>query len=111
MLLLVVVLVVVGRAKAQGRGPHEEVPPSSCKAVSSSFGWVLLSSGPRPPGPAPPPPACVIRVERGAGHAGGMRQVVEIMNGFAANPNADPTFWKPAPLLASLAAAGKRFNG
>jgi len=41
----------------------------------------------------------------------GLARVVEIMNGFAANPNADPTFWKPAPLLASLAAAGKRFNG
>jgi 3-hydroxyacyl-CoA dehydrogenase len=41
----------------------------------------------------------------------GLPKVVEIMNGFAANPNADPTFWKPAPLLAKLAAAGKRFNG
>jgi 3-hydroxyacyl-CoA dehydrogenase len=41
----------------------------------------------------------------------GLPKVVEIMNGFAANPNADPSFWKPAPLLARLAAAGKRFNG
>jgi 3-hydroxyacyl-CoA dehydrogenase len=41
----------------------------------------------------------------------GLPKVVEIMNGFAANPNADPSFWKPAPLLATLAAAGKRFNG
>jgi 3-hydroxyacyl-CoA dehydrogenase len=41
----------------------------------------------------------------------GLPKVVEIMNGFAANPNADPSFWTPAPLLAKLAAAGKRFNG
>jgi len=41
----------------------------------------------------------------------GLPKVVEIMNGFAANPNADPEFWKPAPLLARLAAQGKRFNG
>jgi 3-hydroxyacyl-CoA dehydrogenase len=41
----------------------------------------------------------------------GLAKVVEIMKGFAANPNADPTFWKPAPLLARLAAEGKRFNG
>jgi 3-hydroxyacyl-CoA dehydrogenase len=41
----------------------------------------------------------------------GLPKVVEIMKGFAANPNADPTFWKPAPLLAKLAAEGKRFNG
>jgi 3-hydroxyacyl-CoA dehydrogenase len=41
----------------------------------------------------------------------GLPRVVEIMNGFAANKNADPTFWKPAPLLAKLADAGKRFNG
>jgi 3-hydroxyacyl-CoA dehydrogenase len=32
------------------------------------------------------------------------------MEGFAANPNADPGFWTPAPLLARLAAQGKRFN-
>jgi 3-hydroxyacyl-CoA dehydrogenase len=41
----------------------------------------------------------------------GLQKVVEIMKGFAANPNADPAFWTPAPLLARLAAAGKRFNG
>jgi 3-hydroxyacyl-CoA dehydrogenase len=41
----------------------------------------------------------------------GLPKVVEIMNGFAANPNADPEFWKSAPLLARLAAEGKRFNG
>jgi 3-hydroxyacyl-CoA dehydrogenase len=41
----------------------------------------------------------------------GLPKVVEIMKGFAANPNADPSFWKPAPLLATLATAGKRFNG
>jgi 3-hydroxyacyl-CoA dehydrogenase len=41
----------------------------------------------------------------------GLPKVVETMKGFAANPNADPTFWKPAPLLAKLAAEGKRFNG
>ncbi|HYF60492.1 MAG TPA: 3-hydroxyacyl-CoA dehydrogenase NAD-binding domain-containing protein [Burkholderiaceae bacterium] len=41
----------------------------------------------------------------------GLPKVVEIMKGFAANPNADPTFWTPAPLLAKLAADGKRFNG
>jgi len=32
------------------------------------------------------------------------------MNKFAQNPNADPAFWKPAPLLARLAAEGKSFN-
>jgi 3-hydroxyacyl-CoA dehydrogenase len=41
----------------------------------------------------------------------GLKKVVESMAGFAANPNADPAFWKPAPLLAKLAAEGKRFNG
>jgi len=41
----------------------------------------------------------------------GLPKVVEIMKGFAANQNADPEFWKPAPLLARLAAEGKRFNG
>ena len=41
----------------------------------------------------------------------GLPKVVEIMAGFAANPNADPTFWKPAPLLSRLAGQGKRFNG
>ena len=41
----------------------------------------------------------------------GLPQVVRIMQGFAANPNADPDFWKPAPLLARLAAEGRSFNG
>jgi len=41
----------------------------------------------------------------------GLPRVVEIMAGFAANPQADPASWTPAPLLARLAAAGKRFNG
>ena len=41
----------------------------------------------------------------------GLAKVVETMKGFAANPNADPSFWTPAPLLARLAAEGKRFNG
>jgi 3-hydroxyacyl-CoA dehydrogenase len=41
----------------------------------------------------------------------GLPKVVEIMKGFAANPQADPSFWTPAPLLAKLAAEGKRFNG
>jgi 3-hydroxyacyl-CoA dehydrogenase len=40
----------------------------------------------------------------------GLPKVVEIMKGFAANPHADPAFWTPAPLLARLAAEGKRFN-
>jgi 3-hydroxyacyl-CoA dehydrogenase len=40
----------------------------------------------------------------------GLPKVVEIMKGFAANPQADPDFWKPAPLLARLASEGKRFN-
>jgi len=41
----------------------------------------------------------------------GLPKVVEIMAGFAANPSADPSFWKPAPLLAKLAAESRRFNG
>jgi 3-hydroxyacyl-CoA dehydrogenase len=41
----------------------------------------------------------------------GLAKVVAIMAGFAANPNADPAFWTPAPLLARLAAEGRRFNG
>ena len=40
----------------------------------------------------------------------GLYNVVRAMNRFAANPHADPGFWKPAPLLASLAAEGKTFN-
>jgi 3-hydroxyacyl-CoA dehydrogenase len=41
----------------------------------------------------------------------GLAEVVATMKRFAANPNADPAFWAPAPLLARLAAEGKRFNG
>jgi hypothetical protein len=32
------------------------------------------------------------------------------MKVFAANPQADPDFWAPAPLLARLAAAGGCFG-
>ena len=32
------------------------------------------------------------------------------MNRFAKNPLDDANFWKPAPLLARLAAEGKTFN-
>ena len=41
----------------------------------------------------------------------GLAEVVRRMEGFARNPHGDPAFWKPAPLLARLAAAGGRFNG
>jgi len=40
----------------------------------------------------------------------GLYNVVASMRRFAANPHGDPAFWKPAPLLASLASEGKRFN-
>ena len=40
----------------------------------------------------------------------GLYNVVRSMKRFAANPHGDPGFWKPAPLLASLASDGKRFN-
>ena len=40
----------------------------------------------------------------------GLADVVATMQKFAQNPNADPAFWKPAPLLAKLAAEGKTFN-
>jgi 3-hydroxyacyl-CoA dehydrogenase len=40
----------------------------------------------------------------------GLANVVVTMHEFARNPNADPAFWKPAPLLAKLAADGKTFN-
>jgi 3-hydroxyacyl-CoA dehydrogenase len=40
----------------------------------------------------------------------GLAQVLRRMKEFAANPHADPPFWKPAPLLAKLAAAGKTFD-
>jgi 3-hydroxyacyl-CoA dehydrogenase len=41
----------------------------------------------------------------------GLYNVVNRMAEFAANPHGDPGFWKPAPLLAKLAAQGKGFNG
>jgi 3-hydroxyacyl-CoA dehydrogenase len=41
----------------------------------------------------------------------GLVLVARAMRGFAANPHADAAFWKPAPLLARLAADGKTFNG
>jgi 3-hydroxyacyl-CoA dehydrogenase len=40
----------------------------------------------------------------------GLYNVIGAMARFAANPHGDPGFWKPAPLLARLAAEGKRFN-
>jgi 3-hydroxyacyl-CoA dehydrogenase len=40
----------------------------------------------------------------------GLKNVVASMEGFAKNPHADPDFWKPAPLLAKLAADNKTFN-
>jgi 3-hydroxyacyl-CoA dehydrogenase len=40
----------------------------------------------------------------------GLFSVVRAMNRFARNPHADPAFWKPAPLLARLAAEGKSFT-
>lgn len=39
----------------------------------------------------------------------GLINVVQTMQRFAQNPNDDATFWKPAPLLARLAAEGKPF--
>jgi len=41
----------------------------------------------------------------------GLYRVVRRMHEFAANPHADSLFWRPAPLLERLAAAGKTFNG
>jgi 3-hydroxyacyl-CoA dehydrogenase len=40
----------------------------------------------------------------------GLFNVVQAMNRFALNPLDDANFWKPAPLLARLAAEGKTFN-
>lgn len=40
----------------------------------------------------------------------GLFNVVQSMNRFAQNPLDDASFWKPAPLLARLAAEGKTFN-
>jgi 3-hydroxyacyl-CoA dehydrogenase len=41
----------------------------------------------------------------------GLYNVVRAMKRFAKNPLDDAAFWKPAPLLARLAAEGKSFNG
>jgi 3-hydroxyacyl-CoA dehydrogenase len=40
----------------------------------------------------------------------GLFNVVQAMQRFATNPQDDAEFWKPAPLLAQLAADGKTFN-
>ncbi len=40
----------------------------------------------------------------------GLFNVVQSMKRFAANPHDDASFWKPAPLLAKLAAEGSSFN-
>jgi len=40
----------------------------------------------------------------------GLFNVVQAMHRFAQNPLDDANFWKPAPLLARLAAEGKTFN-
>jgi 3-hydroxyacyl-CoA dehydrogenase len=40
----------------------------------------------------------------------GLGSVLRRMREFAANPHADPDFWKPAPLIARLAAEGKTFE-
>ena len=40
----------------------------------------------------------------------GLFNVVQAMKRFAANPLDDAAFWKPAPLLARLAAEGKTFT-
>jgi 3-hydroxyacyl-CoA dehydrogenase len=40
----------------------------------------------------------------------GLAQVADRMRQFAAQPHADTAFWQPAPLLARLAADGKRFS-
>ncbi len=40
----------------------------------------------------------------------GLSTILRRMRQFAANPHADPEFWKPAPLLVKLAADGARFS-
>jgi 3-hydroxyacyl-CoA dehydrogenase len=40
----------------------------------------------------------------------GLYNVVRTFRSFAANAHGDPGFWRPAPLLARLAAEGKTFN-
>ena len=41
----------------------------------------------------------------------GLFEVVRRLKRLAANPKDIPGFWKPAPLLAKLAAEGGSFNG
>lgn len=41
----------------------------------------------------------------------GLKNVIQMMNDYAQNPNADPAFWQPAPLLVRLANEGKTFTG
>jgi 3-hydroxyacyl-CoA dehydrogenase len=45
-------------------------------------------------------------------HAGrvGLKRVLRRMKEFAANPHADPAFWKPARLITQLAAEGRNFD-
>jgi 3-hydroxyacyl-CoA dehydrogenase len=40
----------------------------------------------------------------------GLVNVARTMRRFARNPNADATFWEPAPLLQRLAGEGRSFN-
>ncbi len=40
----------------------------------------------------------------------GLANVVAAMNRFAANPHADPAFWKPAPILDACVKSGKGFD-
>ena len=40
----------------------------------------------------------------------GLFNVARAMRRLARNPHGDPAFWKPAPLLAKLAAEGKSFS-
>jgi hypothetical protein len=40
----------------------------------------------------------------------GLKSVLRRMKEFAANPLAEPAFWKPATLLARLAAEGRTFD-
>ena len=44
-------------------------------------------------------------------HAGPVQRGAPRCSAFATTPGADAAFWKPAPLLARLAAEGKTFNG
>jgi 3-hydroxyacyl-CoA dehydrogenase len=39
----------------------------------------------------------------------GLARVLRRMREFAANPHANPSFWKPARLITRLAAAGQTF--